>query len=182
MSTPQPNLLKTISTEAPRVDDTEGTILLPISKGSLILPSQSLLLDGMEFSQKPELHITLVGRKIGQTLVAAGSGKGLVFGAIRELAAQMAWSILRSGRFVQLHKEKPVEGSSKTINARSIVELVDLPGASDFFKELSQIAGSEITPPPFHITIYTNTDPEGIGVSSEADLILYREKDIRSLR
>lgn len=136
----------------------------------------------MEFSQKPELHITLVGRKVGQTLVAADGGKGFVFDAIRELVAQTAWSILRSGRFVQLHKEKPVEGSSETINARSIVELIDLPGASDFFTELSRIVGSEITPPPFHMTIYTNTDPEGIGVSSESDLKLYREKDIRSLR
>ena len=182
MSTPQPNLLKTICAEAPRIDDAEGTILLPISKGSLILPSQSLLLDGIEFFQKPELHITLIGRKVGQALVAADGGKGLVFDSIRELIAQTAWSIVRSGRFVQLHKEKPVEGSSETINARSIVELVDLPGARDFFKEISQIAGSEITPPPFHMTIYTNTDPEGIGVSSEADLNLYREKDIRSLR
>ena len=182
MPTQQQDLSKAIKISPPELNIAAGTILLPINKALLRLPGESVTIDEIQFSQKPEVHVTLVGRKVGELLTKADGGLGLVFDSIRRIIDETPWSISQSSRYIQLHKVKPIEGSIETIDARSIIELVNIAGAEDFYRKLSKIVGTEVLPPPLHMTIFTNTDPEGIGVASEADLLKYREKDIRSLR
>ena len=53
--------------------------------------------------------------------------------------------------------------------AGSIIELLDMPGLGDFYRVLAA-RGTALPVPPAHVTLWTHTRPQGIGVADEATL------------
>ncbi len=55
----------------------QHTLVLPIPKATWPLPAHAVILDGLRFEPKKELHITLVGAALGRELRAAFPAAGL---------------------------------------------------------------------------------------------------------
>lgn len=136
------------------------------------------------FEPKEELHVTVLRAKVGKSIL-----KGLRNLPAEEAVAKQAqihklWRgtdfsfTLRDERYSLTEDiATPVKGSSEphVEHRESIVQMVDMPGAANFFSRLSEIVGTEIEPPPLHVTLATKgSDPEksrlGIGINSAADL------------
>lgn len=140
--------------------------VLPVAADRWPPPGDGVRLDGLAFDPRPELHITLVGTALGHELQAAFDGQAGAM--IRQIRDAMDWHFERTGCRLLLRKCF-VEHDHTTI-AHSIIELVELPVMASFHRALGRLLGRQLPLPPPHVTLYTASRAEGIGVSSPARL------------
>ena len=139
------------------------TVLIDMSNEPFHLPKTSFYINGQRFVRKDELHVTLLGSKLGRQLQdrqATAPGTEDVIKAIFEATD---WSYTQTGPCHQLSRQR---GS---VRQGSIIMLIDMPGMKVFYDALIEKGFIEKdTPlPPAHVTLYTYNNPHGIGVSNQ---------------
>lgn len=135
-----------------------NTLLLPLDDAP---PPRTLDLGARRFDPKPELHVTLVGPRLGAELRAL-LGDALE-AATRPAFEALDWSIARSGRAERVeHHGRRDDGRRGTI--ASIIEHVELPALAHYYRWLETLLGRQLPVPPPHVTLYTHGKARGIGI------------------
>lgn len=162
-------------------DQDNGTLLFDIDE-RLIVTEQLLALGTHEhLVRKPEFHVTIIGYKSGEQIMAALAKKPVaeaeairqeMMAAMQELnhGWRVAPEILRIQKTYPKSVELP-EGETRT----SYIQLVDMPALTRLYDVVNQRLALHLEVPPTHITIMTgSTAPEhmteGIGVPNRATL------------
>lgn len=151
------------------------TLLLPIDPDAWAPPSRDIEVDGITFAAKTELHITLIGARLGRELYTS-LGPLFLRERLTHAFAACDWQFVRSGRLLKLAQQAN-DGGTATADAMtrgSIIEPVDLPAMRAFHHALGRLLGRELPVPPPHVTLWTSIDPRGIGV--------HRASRLRALR
>ncbi|KIQ96184.1 hypothetical protein [Lysobacter sp. A03] len=156
------------------------TLLLPIDPDLWPPPSGPISVDGTVYAPKPELHVTLIGSRLGARLHTTFS-KTFVHEEIAKAVAEQDWRFQRTGRLVQLAHTPAATGnaSSQAPPRGSIIELIDLPAMRLFHQALAALLGRQLPVPPPHVTLYTAHGPRGIGLASPLQLRTRRLRELR---
>jgi hypothetical protein len=133
------------------------------------------------YEQKDEYHVTLLGFAKGREIKAHLNSLGDEERAkteqeIENLVNQMEWKIKVLPDRYLISREKEVEypyGSKQMVEEyrSSIVQMVEIAAAEDFYAKLSELTGLQFDPPPTHITIFAKSSipgymKAGIGIDS----------------
>lgn len=142
----------------------ENTLVLPLDDAP---PRAPLRLDGREFAPKDELHLTLVGRALGDELHA-------VLGDRRDAATRPAfealdWSHARTGDRRLIERPGTTDAGERGI-VGSVIELVELPALAFYYRWLGELLGRQLPVPPAHVTLYTHRKAKGIGIPTRQRL------------
>lgn len=140
----------------------QKTLLLPIDPAEWAPEAHPVLLDGHHFVPKPELHVTLIGRALGQQLLASPGERRYRTLVARTAFESLDWSFTRTGTLLRLEKHGAEGGPDDRMG--SIIELVELPAMVEFHRQLGLLLGRELPVPPPHVTLYTAGKAKGIGV------------------
>ncbi|MET0809176.1 MAG: hypothetical protein ABWX93_10515 [Pseudoxanthomonas sp.] len=151
------------------------TLVLPMPVEAWAPPIAGIMLEGVEFEPKPELHVTLVGGALGRELHAA-FGTGALERATRAALDAQDWSFTRPGRRLLLQKAAGGRGNPKVIH--SVIECIHMPAMARFHAALGVLLGRQLTVPPPHVTLFTAGKAEGIGVASARQLRGYLMRDV----
>ena len=136
----------------------DGGLLLPLPFNDFVgkLPAE-IALDATTLVRKPEVHATVLNRAIGSA--ARGS---LGDARLRGLFEAFDWTPVRTGNALLLRKRK--QATAGTIDAWSLVELIDLPAMSQFRTALGDALGQPLPDALPHVTLHTAGDHDGIGL------------------
>jgi len=139
------------------------TLLIDMTNEPFHLPKASFYLNGQRFVRKDELHVTLLGSKLGRLLQDRQAKDPGTEKAIKAIFEAIDWSYAQTGPCHQLSRQKGA------VRQGSIIMLVDMPGMKVFYDALMKKGFIEKdTPlPPAHVTLYTYKNPHGIGVASK---------------
>jgi hypothetical protein len=140
-------------------DAESAYLVVQLDKHDFGLPDGEVAYRGRIFQPKEELHITILSRSAAETLKQRREGQPTDLDRVKQLIEDTDWSYRKRNEFYRVEEVPGIE---------SIVQMVDAPSLSAFFRELSQIAGQELEPPPAHVTLYTRGNPKGIGLSTRA--------------
>lgn len=154
----------------------QKTLLLPIDPVAWPPPASGVRVDAQNFAPKAELHVTLVGRRLGQLLLASPGERRYRTLVARTAFERLDWSWRRTQRLLWLEKHGAEGGPDDRMHA--IVELIDLPAMADFHRQLGSVLGRELPVPPPHVTLYTAGKSRGIGIPTAAAL---REYTVRAV-
>ena len=159
------------------------TLLLPIDPSLWPPPVEGVRVDGVQFMPKTELHLTLIGSRLGRELHTTLAPAFLRDRVERALLEQ-DWHFVRSGRFLQLATaaESAHPASAEPGMRRAIIELVELPAMRPFHQALGRLLGRQLSLPPPHVTLYTAGDRRGIGVTSPRRLRAWQVRELRPER
>lgn len=154
----------------------QKTLLLPIDPGTWAPPVAGVRVDAQNFAPKPELHVTLVGRRLGQLLLASPAERRYRTLVARTAFEALDWRWRRTQQLLWLEKHGAQGGPDDRMHA--LVELIELPAMADFHRQLGTLLGRELPVPPPHVTLYTAGKARGIGVPTQAAL---REFTVRAV-
>jgi len=152
-----------------------GTLVLQVPVEAWAPPAVGVMLGGMEFEPKRELHVTLVGGALGRELHAALDERVLERASRAAFEAQ-DWSFVQRGRRLLLRKQ--VGGAGTTAVFHSVIECVEMPAMARFHAALGLLLGRELPVPPPHVTLFTAGKAEGIGVASARQLRGYVVREL----
>lgn len=155
----------------------QKTLLLPIDVVTWPAPTAPVVLDGWHFVPKSELHVTLIGRALGQQLLASPGERRYRTLVARTAFESLDWSYVREGALLRLEKHGAEGGPDDRMGA--IIELIGLPALAEFYQQLGLLLGRELPVPPPHVTLYTAGKSKGIGVPNANAL---REFTVRPVR
>lgn len=155
------------------------TLLLPIKPDVWEPPTSPIDIDGIVYAPKHELHVTLIGSRLGYELHTTLAPAFLHDRIARALADQ-DWNFQRTGRLVQLaHPSAAGREANSSVPLRgSVIALIELPAMRLFHQALGRLLGRELPLPPPHVTLYTAHDPHGIGLSSPLQLRVRRMREL----
>ena len=142
-----------------------GTLLLPVDPAEWPPPARGIELDRVHFAPKDELHVTLVGRALGESLRTAIADGRVARADLDAAVTTQDWRLRRGGELLRLQKRG---GDGALVG--SIIERVALPSMAKLHARLGELVGRELPAPPPHVTLYVAGRAEGIGVASEAEL------------
>ena len=167
---------------SPEYNSQPNSISLGV-KGLAINPDTISTVSELGFEPKDESHVTFLRAKAGKAIAKAFkvmSEEEIISkqADIHRLLRATDFSFTLKDEILKVTEDLPVlvKGEPPTTEHReSMVQMIDMPGAEDFYAKLSQIAGVDLAIPPLHITLGTRgSDPEkskfGIGIDSTADL------------
>ena len=144
--------------------DFDQSLMLSIPRARWAPPAAPVTVDGIGLAPKPELHITLIGRRLANELRTTFDTTFLDT-AIATAFDACDWTFTRTGRYLLLRK--PIPGQAV---AHSIIERIELPAMVPFHHRLGRLLGRELPVPPPHVTLYVAGRDRGIDVASEAAL------------
>ncbi|MBT8134808.1 MAG: hypothetical protein KJO03_09875 [Gammaproteobacteria bacterium] len=151
----------------------KDTVLIDLPYESFHLSEDPVVIDGIYFTAKEELHVTLVGEKVGTILQNKIRQNSTSSEVLEHAFDDIDWSFNRSGPIHILSRF-----NKKRILQKSVIMLIDMPGVTKFYqrlKSLGLISGK--TPvPPAHVTLYTYNCSLGIGVPSNKVLASLSDK------
>lgn len=151
------------------------SLVLPIAPDCWPPPRAGVELDGIAFTPKSELHITVIGNRLGRELREVFAAPWLAAAVGAAFDAQ-DWRFTRGGR--QLVLRKSFIEDRRLRLAHSIIELVELPAMAPFHSELGRRLGRQLPLPPPHVTLYVAGRAEGIGVSSAPRLRAFTVREL----
>ncbi|HRQ64920.1 MAG TPA: hypothetical protein PKZ76_08655 [Xanthomonadaceae bacterium] len=151
-----------------------GGLLLALDRAAWPLREAGVLLDGLHFEPKRELHVTLLTRAQAQTLAALGVDPR----ALRLLAEPLQWSWRARDEAWRLRRQR--DGSE----VQSLIVRIDMPAQSDWRHILGERFGVDLGEPVPHLTLYTLGDPNGISVPNRLafEALRMERVSMRSLR
>ena len=136
----------------------ENTLVLPLDDAP---PGAVLSLDGRDFAPKDELHVTLVGRRLGEELRHALGDR--LDAATRPAFEALDWSYVRTGERRLIEKPGLADDGTRGTVA-TVIELVELPALAWYYRWLGELLGRQLPVPPAHVTLYTHRKAKGIGI------------------
>ncbi|MDQ3205887.1 MAG: hypothetical protein M3Q40_05165 [Pseudomonadota bacterium] len=156
----------------------QKTLLLPVLAEHWPPPSRPVEIDGIRFAPKPELHITLLGGRLGREL-HTGVGTRQKSRSLQHAFEAHAWRFRRTGKLLRLEKHEFAEQGIGR-RAGSIIELVDLPALGAFYRCIEELLGRQLPVPPAHVTLYTFGRPQGVGVPDPGTLRRSTVRDVET--
>lgn len=153
------------------------TLVLPIDPDWWAPPPHGIEVDGVDYAPKTELHVTLIGSRLGRELHTT-LAPVFLRDQLRMAMEDQDWRIKRTGRFVQLAHTRHLGLESNPGTRESIIELIELPAMALLHQALGRLLGRQTPVPPPHVTLYTANGPQGIGLSSPSQL---RARRVRAL-
>ncbi len=143
-----------------------GNVLIDLEPGSFCLAEMPILVQGQHFTAKDELHVTLIGEKVGLILQNEIRRDPETNRVLERVFGGIDWSFEKTGPVHILSRSK------KGVIQKSIIMLLDMPGMTIFYDQLKSLGLIPYkTPlPPAHVTLYTHNCPLGIGVPSDETL------------
>lgn len=138
----------------------DRTLLLPLDRAA---PRAPVELDGRSFAPKDELHVTLVGRRLGMELAARLGAR--LEAATRPAFEALDWRPASTGEFALIEKTGRTDAGGRGRIA-SIIEFVELPALPHWYRWLGGLLGRELALPPAHVTLYVHGCARGIGIAS----------------
>lgn len=155
-----------------RFDAKTGTLLLGIGDKEMIDPGLLEATEPEGFKPKDELHLTIIGFKQGKLLKAAMKANPELATKIEELATAAEWGIKPTGERYKLSKLYEGEEAPR----ESIIEMLQCPGAENFFASINELTGLELQEQPPHVTLLTKGNPQGIGITTAQEIIELGER------
>lgn len=155
----------------------QKTLVLPIPPERWPPPSTPATLDGITFQPKRELHVTLIGRGLGQALHGEPGQRGFRVQSVREAFAKLEWDFRRTGQFLRLEKRE-IAGRGRGRAIGAIIERIELPALARFYDSLADLLGHKLAIPPPHVTLYTAGRSQGIAVPDVATLQRLAVRDV----
>ena len=137
--------------------------LLDISREDFSLPDTRVRWQEKTFDPKPELHVTLVGKDLGEKITAKVKVAPGLAEQLQGLAREASLLVGQLGTLHHASAEKTDE-NDQPLHAESVIQMVDVPGLETFYQRLEKLTGEAVEIPPTHVTLYTLGDPEGIGL------------------
>jgi hypothetical protein len=140
---------------------------------TILPPFQSLF--GKLLTLKTEFHITIVGSQLARKLLVR-LGSTEYQARLTQIASSIDWDWTFHSEFYHLVKPKTVtlsDGSIEILDAQSIIQMATVAGIEDFYAQISIVMGERLVPPPTHVTLYVYGDLQGIGISSQDDMMRY---------
>jgi hypothetical protein len=153
-------------------NENAGVLQILLRKKDVGLSDESVEFRGRQFEPKEEVHITIIGRALGQQVKKAIEENASVESQAKQAIAETDWTYEIKDRMYHVSKDKRIEnpdGGSKVIHAESIIVIAEVAGIRDFYEKLSRIIQTNLEVPPTHVTLYTYGDPDGIGLDNHAD-------------
>jgi hypothetical protein len=147
----------------------DNTLVIPLDDAP---PASELTLDGRAFAPKRELHLTLVGRALGDELRAVLGDR--LDAATRPAFEALDWSFERSGRRLRIERPGADAGEARA----SVIEPVELPALDFFYRWLGELLGRELAVPPAHVTLYTHPAGKGIGIPNRRSLRAWSKGEV----
>jgi hypothetical protein len=150
-------------------------MILPIEidRFTILPPFQTQ--QGTLLTLKTEFHITIIGSQLGRKLLAR-LGKVEYQARLTQIAKTIDWDWTFQSEFYHLVKPKTVtlpDGSTEILEAQSIIQMATVAGINDFYAEISILVAERLIPPPTHVTLYVYGDVQGIGITSQDDMMRY---------
>lgn len=147
------------------------TVIIPLEKGAFDISGSPIIIQSRLFKPKDELHITLIGKKLGGSLQQEISRDPEIEKQLDLAFQDIDWSFEQTGPVHILSRTKEIKNNKVvgiTVNQESIILILGMPGIAafyDYLKTQNLIESDQQVPPP-HVTLYTRNCPSGIGVSS----------------
>ena len=152
----------------------KGTVLIDLAYESFLLSKVPVLVDGIYYTPKDELHVTLVGEEVSSILQHKIKQDPKNIEVLVHIFESIDWAFDKTGPVHILSSSK------KSKVQKSIIMLIDMPGMTTFYQQLKSfglIPGK--TPiPPAHVTLYTYNCPPGIGVPCNETLRTLSKKTL----
>lgn len=142
----------------------EHTLVLPLDDAP---PTAAIDLNGLRFEPKRELHITLVGQKLGEELHRVLGYRLDV--ATRAAFEALDWSGARTGSLWRIEHRVRAKDGKPSVRS-TIIEDIELPAMAYLHRWLGTLLGRQLAVPPPHVTLYTHGDARGIGLPTETRL------------
>ena len=154
----------------------QQTLLLPVPPGAWPPPAAPVTVDGIVLRPKRELHVTLVGRRLGRELQQAAHARRIAGTAVRAAFGELDWHWDRPGcrSLLRAPPETDTRGPR-----HAVVEHIALPAMARFHAALGALLGRALPVPPPHVTLYVAGTTRGIGLPDAATLARYRVRDLR---
>jgi len=152
-------------------DPQHAGILLGLDAKEYGLGSQHAQIPEGVFAAKSDIHVTLLGSRVGRSL-----RPGLV-ASIAEQAARRCWQVLLGKDFWLLTNPHP--GPGKTV--ASIIRMVEVPGLVEFIEAVNRQYKLGLPIPPTHITLYLQGGGPGIGLDTDAHCQALRQRKLASI-
>ena len=151
-----------------------GRLLLEVPAGLIDVPfAITRYADRNEFTSKEEYHVTVVGKKTQERLLAEG-----MLDKVSELLEQTPqWSVVSLDDILLLRNFETDDSGDQVIE-ESIIQLVTLSGLNAIYDEIRETTGLSISTPPAHITLFTKNADRGIGLYSNEQLTEYTVKKL----
>ena len=141
-----------------------GSLLVPLP--FLDLPAEAEFL-GEGWDRKHEFHLTAahtpsIAQRVAEPL-----------GLLDDEALDVAWEALRTLSLdlgigaVTLSRELRV---ARRDEERTLIVLCEADGLGELFEGVSELLGTEVAPPPAHVTLYTRPGGESIGLHTSEEL------------
>lgn len=157
----------------------QDTLLLPVSPAQWPPPDTSVTVAGITLHPKRELHVTVVGRKLGRALRAAAATGRIPADAVRRAFEAHDWTWRATGERTLLRAPAKRRGGRPRY---ALVEHVDLPAMAAFHAELGARLGRTLPVPPPHVTLYVAGTRQGIGLPDPETLAACRMPLTRNTR
>jgi hypothetical protein len=113
---------------------------------------------GQRWQRKVEFHMTAISKDVIES--AAG-------------ARADAWQVVTrvcSGRDIGPIEARPQVRRVTARDLRTLIVMVDAPGLTSLYEDLSTAFERLLAPPPAHVTLYTSDPFRGIGIDDEREL------------
>ena len=163
------------------------TVIMNENNGSLLIPVMRTIVNGSNkkkflrntiFFPKDEYHITIIGSKLGASLLekmAGGDKREHFLNAV----AEANWDYELSNHYFHLVKTETKSTTSNSIK-QSIVQLVNIPALEGFYKKLEKIFDMPFPLCPSHITLFVSSeDKQGIGIYTQNDFEEYNHGEVQ---
>jgi hypothetical protein len=151
------------------------TVIIPLGKNSFDVSDHPIIFQGTQFLPKDELHVTLVGKRIGKLLQEQIDQNPEIETQLKQVFQNIDWSFKQTGPIHILARAKEKmsnDGIAVPVIQKSIIQQLTMPGMPifyDYLKAQGFIESDWPIPPP-HVTLYTRNCPHGIGVSNLDEL------------
>jgi hypothetical protein len=149
-----------------------GRLLLQIPASSIEIPAMVISYAALgEFMPKEEYHVTVVGKKTQERLLA----EGVLDEVVDLLENTPPWNIISFDDIFSIRNIE-TDGNGNQVIEESIIQLVTLHGLDEMYDQIREVAGLDIPTPPAHITLFTKNADRGIGLYSNIQLAEYVTK------
>ena len=149
----------------------QDTLLLPIPVDAWPPPDAPVTIGGTTLQPKRELHVTLVGRRLGRELRAAADAGRIPADAVRKAFEAHDWTWTATGERTRLRAPPKRRGDPAR---HALIELLDLPAMAAFHADLGELLGRALPVPPPHVTLYVAGTRQGIGLPDPDTLAVHR--------
>lgn len=151
----------------------QGTLLLPIPPDAWPPPSTPVTVAGITLHPKRELHVTLVGSRLGRALRVAAEQGRIASDAVRGAFEARDWAWASTGERTLLRAPAKRRGDPAR---HALIEHLHLPAMAAFHADLGTLLGRSLPIPPPHVTLYVAGTRQGIGLPDPETLEACRSR------